>query len=149
MQRKSGFDPCVEKIPWRRAVLLLGESHGQRSLAGYNPWGRKESDTTEGLTLSLSGPFMLPFITLLFSCSVTFGSLRPHGLWPFRLLCPRNSPGKNTGMGYHFLLQGIFPTQGSNLDLLLCRQILYHLSHQGSPFEAMPFPCVWVFQCPL
>ena len=38
-------------------------------------------------------------------------------------------------MGGHFLLQGIFPTQGSNLGLLHCRQILYHLSHQGSPFN--------------
>ena len=37
---------------------------------------------------------------------------------PTRLLCPRNSPGKNTGMGCHFLLQRIFPTQGSNLRLL-------------------------------
>ena len=44
---------------------------------------------------------------------------------------------KNTVRGYHFLLQGIFPTQGSNLGLLHCRQILYHLSHQGSPlYEA-------------
>ena len=42
-------------------------------------------------------------------------------------------PGKNTGVGSHSLLQGIFPTQGSNLGLLHCRQILYHLSHQGSP----------------
>ena len=50
-----------------------------------------------------------------------------------RLLCPWNSSGKSTGMGYHFLLQGIFPTQGSNLGLLHCRQILNHLSHQGSP----------------
>ena len=42
-------------------------------------------------------------------------------------------PGKNTGMGCHALLQGIFPTQGSYPGLLHCRQILYHLSHQGSP----------------
>ena len=41
-------------------------------------------------------------------------------------------PGKNTGVGYHFLLQGIFPTQGSNPGLLHCRQTLYRLSHQGS-----------------
>ena len=41
--------------------------------------------------------------------------------------------GKNTGVGCYFLLQGIFPTQESNLGLLHCRQILYHLSHQGSP----------------
>ena len=43
-----------------------------------------------------------------------------------------NSPGKNTGMGCHFLLQGIFLIQGLNLSLLRCRQILYHLNHQGS-----------------
>ena len=42
------------------------------------------------------------------------------------------SPGKNTGVGCHFLLQGIFPTQGSNPGLLHCRQTLYHLSYQGS-----------------
>ena len=57
---------------------------------------------------------------------------RSHGLEPARLLCPWNSPGKNTGAGCHFLLQGIFPTQGSNLGLLNYRQILYHLVHQGS-----------------
>ena len=51
-----------------------------------------------------------------------------------RLLCSWNSPDKNTGEGCHSLLQGIFPTQGLNLNLLHCRQILYHLSHQGSPF---------------
>ena len=43
-------------------------------------------------------------------------------------------PGKNTGVGCHALLQGIFPTQGSNPGLLHCRRILYHLSHQGSPW---------------
>ena len=52
---------------------------------------------------------------------------------PARLLCPWNSPGKNTGVGSHSLLQGVFLTQGSNLGLLHCRQILYHLSHQGTP----------------
>ena len=41
-------------------------------------------------------------------------SLWPHGLYPTKLLCPWNSPGKNVGMGCHFLLQGIFPTQGLN-----------------------------------
>ena len=45
-------------------------------------------------------------------------SWRPHGLQPTRPLCPWDSPGKNTGVGCHFLLQGIFPTQGSNLRLL-------------------------------
>ena len=46
--------------------------------------------------------------------------------------CPWDFPSKNTGVGCHFLLQGIFPTQGSNLGLPHCRQTLYHLSHQGS-----------------
>ena len=64
--------------------------------------------------------------------SVMTNSLRLHGLQPARLLCPWNSPGQNTGVGRHSLLQGIFPTQGSNLGLLHCGQIPYHLSHQGS-----------------
>ena len=42
-----------------------------------------------------------------------------------------DSPGKNTGTGFHALLQGLFPTQGSNPGLPHCRQILYRLSHQG------------------
>ena len=45
-----------------------------------------------------------------------------------------DSPGKNTGVGCHALLQGIFPTQGSNLRLLHCRRILYQLGYQGSLF---------------
>ena len=52
---------------------------------------------------------------------------------PTRLLHPQNSTGKNTRMGCHALLQGIFPTRGLNSSLQHCRQILYHLSHQGSP----------------
>ena len=44
-----------------------------------------------------------------------------------------DSLGRNTGVGCHTLLQGIFPTQGSNPGLLHCRQILCHLSHQGKP----------------
>ena len=49
-----------------------------------------------------------------------------------KLLRPLNFPGKSTGVGCHFLLQRIFPTQGSNPGLLHCRQMLYHLSHEGS-----------------
>ena len=50
-----------------------------------------------------------------------------------RLLHPWDFLGKSTGVGCHFLLQGIFPSQGSNPGLPHCRQMLYHLSHQGSP----------------
>ena len=53
--RRPMFDPWVGKIPWRRKwqptpLILPGASHGQRSLAGYSPWGCKELDTTEWLT---------------------------------------------------------------------------------------------------
>ena len=58
-------------------------------------------------------------------------SLRPHGLQPIRLLHPWDFPGKSTGMDCHFLLQGIFPTQGMNLGFPRYRQTLYHLSHHG------------------
>ena len=49
----------------------------------------------------------------------------------------RDSLGKNTGVGYHALLQGIFPTQGWNPGLPHCRQILYRLSHQESPILSL------------
>ena len=52
--------------------------------------------------------------------------------WTGRLFGPWDFPGKNTGVGCYVLLQGIFPTQGSNPGLPLCRWILYYLSHQGS-----------------
>ena len=50
-------------------------------------------------------------------------------------LCPGNSPDKKTGVGSHSFLQGIFLTQRSILGLPHCRQILYHLGHQGSPYK--------------
>ena len=64
-------------------------------------------------------------------------TLWPCGLEPARLLCPWDSPGKNTGVGCHALLQSIFPTQGSNPGLSYCRQIFYHLSHQGSKLQEL------------
>ena len=57
----------------------------------------------------------------IFACQITSvvsDSLRPYGLQPSRLLCPWDRPGKNTGVGYHALIQGIFPTWRSNLHLL-------------------------------
>ena len=58
-----------------------------------------------------------------------------HSLWPNRLYSPWNFPGQNTGVGSLSLLQGLFPTQGSNPGLPHCRQILYQPSHKGSPLE--------------
>ena len=64
---------------------------------------------------------------------VVFDSLQPHELQPTRLLCLWNSSGKNTGVGSHSFLQGIFSIKGLNLCLLHCRQILYSLSQKGNP----------------
>ena len=64
------------------------------------------------------------------SHSVISDSLQRHGLHS-----PWDSPGQDTGVGSLSLLQGIFPTQGSNPGLLHCRWILYQLSHKGSPGE--------------
>ena len=72
------------------------------------------------------------YVCVCFGCSVVSNSLWPHGLQPARLLHPWNYPGKNTGVGCHSLLQGIFPTQGLNPGFLHGRQIHYHLSHQRS-----------------
>ena len=72
------------------------------------------------------------------SLSVISDSLLPHGLYN-----PWNSLGQNTGVDSLPLLQGIFPTQGSNPDLPHCRSILYQRCHQGSPkileWVAYPF----------
>ena len=62
------------------------------------------------------------------SHSVVSNSLQRHGLYS-----PWNSPGKNTGVGGHSLLQGTFLTQGLNPGLLYCRRILYQQSHKGNP----------------
>ena len=70
-----------------------------------------------------------------------FYSLQPHGLYS-----PWNSPGQNAGVGSLSLLQGIFPTQGSNPGLQHCRRILYQLSHKGCPrtlkWVAYPFSSI-------
>ena len=72
----------------------------------------------------------------------------PMDCSPPELLCPWNSPGQNTGVGSLSLLQGIFPTQGSNPGLPHCRRILYQLSHKGSPriLEWVTYPFLqWIF----
>ena len=64
--------------------------------------------------------------------------LQPHGLQSARFLCPWDLPGKNTGVGSHFLLQGIFPTQGLNPDLLhllQSRRFWVQLQSQEDPLE--------------
>ena len=74
---------------------------------------------------------------LLFCVCIYFAPCESHSAMSVSLqLCglysPWNSPGQNTGVGSHALLQGIFPTQGSNPGLPHCRQILYQLSYEGT-----------------
>ena len=75
--------------------------------------------------------YIYPYVWVKWSKShlVVSDSLLPHGLYS-----PWNSPGHNTGVGSLSLLQGIFPTQGSNPCLPHCRQILYQLSHLNINF---------------
>ena len=124
----------LRKIPCRRAwqstpIFLPGGSHGQRSLVGYSPWGHKVSDTTEWLKCCYNTATWAIVLLCLKSlmpttcaCSVMSDCLQLHGLqWNF--------PGKNTGARCHFLLQGIFPTQGSNPHLLHWQADSLPLSH--------------------
>ena len=76
-------------------------------------------------------------------CESESGSVVSNSMWPLGLYSPWNSPGQNTGAGSRSLLQGMFLTQGSSPGLPHCRQILYQLSHKGSPrileWVAYPF----------
>ena len=83
------------------------------------------------------------------SCSVVSDSLWPHGLQPARFLYLWNSPRKNTGVGSHSLLQGIFPTQGLNLGLLHWMQSFYCLNHQGSPHHVIVMEYYLTIKCKL
>ena len=123
------------KIPWRRKwqstpVFLPGKSHGQWNLVGYSPWGHKESNMTEQLCIIMALPFSFHNI-LLWKVSnrqkswknVTMGKKKQHTHTQIIYL-PWDSPGKSTGVGCHFLLHGIFPTQRLNPGLPHCRQTL-------------------------
>ena len=120
---ETGFDPWVGKIPWRREwlptpVFWPGEFHGL-----YNPKGPKGSDTTEQLSFSQFLVGVLKHVHVgakLLQLYPTFCS--PMNCKPVRLLCPWGSPSKNTRGGGHSFLQGIFPTQGSNLCPLRCEE---------------------------
>ena len=82
------------------------------------------------------------------SRSVMSDSLQPQRRMDCRLYTPWNSPGWNTGVDSLSLLQGIFPTQGLNPGFLRCRQILYQLSHKGSPtsiWNECNCAVVWLF----
>ena len=86
--------------------------------------------------------FCIPVVTAVKWSEVKVAQSCPTLCDPHGLYSPWNSPGQNTEVGSLSLLQGIFPTQGSNPGLPHCRQILYQLSYQESPriLEWVAFP---------
>ena len=91
----------------------------------------------------LNKKLILRWVHLKTSCETESHSVMSNSLWPHGLYSPWNSPGQNTGVVSLSLLQGTFPTQGSNQGLPPCRWILYQVSHKGSPrileWVAYPF----------
>ena len=77
-------------------------------------------------------PLSVTLFANIFSLKVAQSCLTLCDPKDCRLLPSWNTPGKNTRVGSYFLLQGIFPTQESNMGFLHCRKILYHLTHQWS-----------------
>ena len=125
-QRRRGHQRMRGWMAWLMQWTWTWANFARCSLACCNPWSHKELDMTVRLNSSSS---VYICIRILVSCLVVSDSLRPQD----RSLCLWNFPGKNTGVGSHFLLQEIFPTHRSNPGLLHCKWILYQLSHQGSP----------------
>ena len=123
----QGPVPLPEKkwqITWQKLSESTLSANQSKDSSNWSSTQSRKSSQFSVRILKLSiGVIGVGFQCQL-SCSVVSNSLRPHGLQPTRLLCPWDSPGKNTGAGCHFFLQGIFPTQGSNPDLLHCRQTL-------------------------
>ena len=111
--KRRGLHPWVRKVPWRRPwqpppVFWPGDSHGQRSLAGCSPRGRKESDTPERARPAQRwGWGMGPSS---FCCSGVSDSVTPRTVaHQAPLSC--DSPGQNTGVGGLSILQSISPTE--------------------------------------
>ena len=111
----------------------------QGSLACYSPWSHKELDMTWPLNNSNNTciiVFKSKLDKVLCLCLVAQSCqtlCNATNCSPSGSSVHGTSPSKNIGVNCHALLQEIFPTQGSNPGLPHCRQILYHLSHQGSP----------------
>ena len=144
LQKRIWGDPKVKTIvdPWTRQGLGGLTSTQSKSMCNFGLFKKLIAFYwLEALTGSISSQWIHIFyiISIIYciltikearseSCSVVSDSLRPHGLYSLW-----NSPGQNTGVGSHSLLQGTFPAQGSNPGLPHCRQILYQLNHKRIP----------------
>ena len=132
--------PMVAMEPWRwkwlwepsvHLALLQGPSspHLLKALpvtpapSAHHPW-ELQVNCVSCSVVYMGSVCVCVCVCVCLSHSVVSDSLRPHGLYPARLLHPWDSSDKNTGVGCHSLLQGIFPTQELNPGLLHCGQIL-------------------------
>ena len=120
------FDPWVRKIPWRRTwqptpVFLPGESHGQRSLAGYSPWGHKESDTTEQLSTAQHSVCIVGLVFCRAHCSKGLFLYVTDSAKPF-IQSPSRSPrewAQKTQLECHGEVHLIAPNSHSHLMMNL------------------------------
>ena len=113
--------PKCHMGPFSPTARLEAHSSCPVLLGGSTDWifSRCACVLDQSLHSEVSDSFRHSMQTIrVLSHSVVFDSLQPHKLQPTRLLCPWDSPGKNTGMCCHSLLQGIFPTQELNPGLL-------------------------------
>ena len=122
--------PTLERERWQKWLIMDGRDgedvHTGRGEGSGRPSSRREGD------LRLNKAEMgRKKVQAGSDCEVMPNSLWPHGLLPTRLLHPWDFPGKNTGVGCHFLLQEIFPTQGLNLGLWQCKQTLLPFEPPG------------------
>ena len=109
--------PSPESLSWYPPASPH-EGGCTSSWAGSSPQGILPLITALNSTDHNDLFICLSHLMCVLSCSVEYNSFQPRGLKPARLLFPWGYPGKNTGVGYHFLFQEIFPTQKSNLCLL-------------------------------
>ena len=106
---------CHSGLAFLKSPAARGDSRGQLP--------RPEETVTAGMASTALLTARL--------CAQSWPTLcDPRGLWPARLLCPWDFPGQHIGVGCHFLLQGLFPTKGSNLHLL--------------PWQVGSLPLSWV-----
>ena len=121
-QMSQFFASGGQSIGVSASTSVLPMNTQDRSPLGWTGWISLQSK-------GLSGVFSnTPYPCCFFEHSVMSSSLQPHGLWPDRLLCQWDFSGKNTRVGCHFFLQGIFLTPESNpllMNLLHCKWILY------------------------
>ena len=122
----------------REGHCLMGVGRSNTTQTG---WSRKASLMRQERTHKFCGQQMCAWVLL--SHSVVSDFLQPHGLCLPGSSVHGDSPGKNTAVGCHALLQGIFPIQGLNPGVPHCRWILCHLSHQGNIWSADGLQLRW------